>query len=82
MAREDWNNEYLALLDDIAIGAGDTLDSIIMKLRAAYEQLPESTSDIEAWGTNYSTRMEIAKNLETGGSIEKSDYNKLGSAYS
>jgi hypothetical protein len=53
-----------------------------MKLRAAYEQLPESTSDIEAWGTNYSTRMGIAKNLETGGSIEESDYNKLGSAYS
>lgn len=81
-SHENWNDDYLELLDDIEIGVGDTLDSIIMKLRAAYEQLPESTSDIEAWGTNYSTRMGIAKNLETGGSIEESDYNKLGSAYS
>lgn len=82
MAREDWNNEYLALLDDIAIGAGDTLDTIIMKLKDAYNQLPESTSDAEAWGANYATRMGIAKDLETGGSIEESEYNKLGSAYS
>ena len=79
---ENWNDDYLELLDDIEIGVGDTLDTIIMKLRAAYEQLPESTSEIEVWRTNYSTRMKIAKNLETGGSIEESDYNKLGSAYS
>ena len=41
-SHSEWKTEYLDLLDDIAIGAGDTIESIIAKLKAVYENLPEN----------------------------------------
>jgi arsenate reductase-like glutaredoxin family protein len=53
MTDEKWNDEYLGLLDNIVINAGDTIDDIINNLKDAYEQLPKDMSKLSSWATTY-----------------------------
>ena len=80
-SHEEWKSEYLELLDDIAIGAGDTLESIIAKLKAAYETLPENQFSLDNWKKDYSSKMDIVKDLQTGDSITAEQYAILGEQY-
>ena len=80
-SHSEWKTEYLDLLDDIAIGAGDTIESIIAKLKAVYENLPENQFSLGAWKKNYSSKMDIVKDLQAGDSITAEQYAALGEQY-